>query len=343
MNIPNPRTIAFLFTNTKDGTIAKIKLGEDADTALHGLNHISGAGYFVIHPTSLRGLAYVPHLLRYDFVLTQDHLLLGFVVSTLARLLGRKTKWMYFTMTASILAKHHAAHPLRLFLLKLFWRSYACIIYITSKQRQDLIRLGVLPGRLVFIPFSIDAEFFAAAKAAAEENFILSVGRDAGRDYPTLIKAAERTEKKIVITCARRNIPEGTAIPPNVTVRYDAGVLDVRSLYARAKLVAVVSKDFDRSDGSDCSGQTVILEALAAGKAVVATSRPWIADYLTPGEDLVVVPAGNPEALARAINELAGDPTRRAALVAKGRAKVLERYTTKAFTASLMKLMDYLS
>lgn len=341
MNSVEPR-IAFLFTNSKDKTIADIRTGQDADTPLHGLNHIPGAGYFVIHPTSVKGLWFVPRLLRYDFVLTQDHLLLGFVVSLCARLFRFKTKWLHFSITGSTLIKRHAAHPLRLFLFKTFWNSYARIICITSEQRKDFLELGVSEERLVFIPFPIDASFFVPG-GVPEESFVVSVGRDAGRDYPTLVRAAAYTRMKIAIVCAKRNIPDGLSIPKNVSVLYDRGLLEVRDLYARSQFVVVVSKDIGVPDGSDCSGQTVILEALAAGKAVIATDRPWITDYLVPGDDLIVVPPNDPEAIARAIDSLSRDAEKRKRLVASGRAKVLERYTTKVFTKSLLSLMDSLA
>ncbi len=334
--------IVFLFTNDKSKLIADVKGGRDADTALHGLNHVPAADYLVVHPTALSSLAFVPRLLTYDFVLTQDHLFLGYVVSAVARLLRRKTKWLYFTMTASILVKKHANHFWRLALLKLFWRSYACIICITSEQKKDLIACGVAPRRLVFIPFPIDANFFTKLKAT-EEDFVVSVGRDAARDYPTLIRAAEHTQEKITIACAPHNIPSGLSIPSNVTVRHDAGLVEVRDLYARCRLVTVVSKNFNEPVGSDCSGQTVILEALAVGKPVIATYRPWIIDYFIPGEDLIVVEPGNPEALAEAITALARDPEKRARLAERGRAKVFAHYTTKIFTASLTRLLETLS
>ena len=107
-------------------------------------------------------------------------------------------------------------------------------------------------------------------------------------------------------------------------------------------MVVVVSKDVSVPEGSDCSGQIVILEALAAGKAVIATRRPWMDEYLIDGQDLVIVEPGNHEALAQAINSLWSDPQKRNRIGISGRAKVVAQYTTKAFAQRLIAVMNSL-
>jgi hypothetical protein len=61
----------------------------------------------------------------------------------------------------------------------------------------------------------------------------------------------------------------GMTIPANVSVLYNRSYAEIRDLYARAQLVVIVSKDEQVADGSDCSGQTVILDALAAGRRLL--------------------------------------------------------------------------
>lgn len=338
MNTPR---IVFLFTSPRDELIARVRAGTDADTALHGLNHIPGAEYIVAFPKSLSSLLSVPRLLTYDFVIAQDNFLLGFVVSVCARLFRRKTKWLYTAIHSSTLMRRHAAHPVRLFLLKMFWNSYARIICISLEQMEDFVRLGLERERLVFLPIGVDADFFRHT-AVPEEYLIVSVGRDMGRDYATLFSAVARIGHPCIVVAAPKNISPDLKIPANVSVLYDKSLADIRDLYTRARLVVIASKDASVPDGSDCSGQTVILDALAAGKAVIATHRAWIADYLTPDEDITVVAPDDPEALACAIEEVSNDSLERGRLAASGHTKVIERYTTKAFADALLALMNSL-
>lgn len=332
--------VAFLFTSSREEIISGVQTGRDADTALHGFNHILGAAYFTIFPKSIRSVVFVPRLLQYDFVIAQDNLLLGYFVSLLSRAFRLRTRWLYIAISSSTLIRRHSAHPVRLFLLKKFWASYPRIICISSEQREDFIRLGIPPERLIFLPLGIDENFFKPTDTSLEEDLVVSIGRDMGRDYSTLFEAAERTNHAFMVVAEKKNIPSDRPIPANVSVQYHRSLAEIRDLYARARLAVIASKGSLVPDGSDCSGQTVIMDALAAGKAVIATERSWITDYFVPDQDLVVVPPNDPEALAKAIDALCKDAPRRERLAASGRSKVMAHYTTKKFAESLQKLME---
>lgn len=334
----NPR-IAFIFTGSREETLSLVRKGESADTALRGMNHLPGSEYFTIPPKSLQALRFVPRLLAYDFVIAQDNLALGYLVSLCARMLGYKTRWIYIAMNSSTLIRRNAVRRTRLFLLKKFWASYARIICLSRDQLNDFVRLGIARERLVFVPFGVDARFFQSSNVPREEELIVSVGRDAGRDYATLFRAAEMSGHPFVVVAGRKNIPPDAAIPLNVSVLYDRSYAEIRALYGRARIVVVASKNSLVPDGSDCSGQTVILDALAAGKAVIATERSWINDYFVPGQDLEVVPPSDPEALSGAIESLWNDAEKRKQLSESGRNKVVTQYTTEKFAEGLLALI----
>lgn len=73
----------------------------------------------------------------------------------------------------------------------------------------------------------------------------------------------------------------------------------------------------------------VVLEALAAGLPVVATDIPVFAEYLEHGESALLVPPGDPAALASALERLAGDRVLRRRLAAGGR-PLVDRFTWAA-------------
>jgi glycogen synthase len=62
----------------------------------------------------------------------------------------------------------------------------------------------------------------------------------------------------------------------------------------------------------------VPLEAMARGRPVAATGRGGSAEYLRDGENCVLFSAGDPDALAAAVERLAGDPGLRSRLRAGG-------------------------
>jgi glycosyltransferase involved in cell wall biosynthesis len=57
-----------------------------------------------------------------------------------------------------------------------------------------------------------------------------------------------------------------------------------------------------------------LLEAMAAGRACVATNVGGVPEVITDGEDGVLVAPGDPDALARALTTVLDDPARRADL-----------------------------
>jgi glycosyltransferase-like protein len=73
----------------------------------------------------------------------------------------------------------------------------------------------------------------------------------------------------------------------------------------------------------------VVLEALAAGLPVVATDIPVFTEYLTSGENAMLVPPGDGPRLAGALEALATDPVLRRRLAAAG-APVVDRFTWEA-------------
>ena len=70
----------------------------------------------------------------------------------------------------------------------------------------------------------------------------------------------------------------------------------------------------------------VAIEALAAGRPVVATRVGGVPDVVTEGEDGYLVDVGDVEAIADALERLARDPELRRALGERGRELVVPRY-----------------
>lgn len=79
------------------------------------------------------------------------------------------------------------------------------------------------------------------------------------------------------------------------------------------------------------------IEALAAGRPVVASATGGIGDWLEDGRTGLCVAPGDPHALARALNELLGDPVRQEAMGAAGKRMVADRYTSERHVAALVE------
>jgi glycosyltransferase involved in cell wall biosynthesis len=71
---------------------------------------------------------------------------------------------------------------------------------------------------------------------------------------------------------------------------------------------------------------SVLLEAAAAGAAIVATAAGGTTDLVRDGETGLIVPPGDPRRLARALELLASDDALRERLAAAARARVSSRF-----------------
>jgi glycosyltransferase involved in cell wall biosynthesis len=82
-----------------------------------------------------------------------------------------------------------------------------------------------------------------------------------------------------------------------------------------------------------------VWQAMAAGRPVVTADTPAVREVLEDGRTALLVPPGDPDALASALVRLAGDPGLRARLGAAARAVYLERGTPSAVAARLAEAL----
>jgi glycosyltransferase involved in cell wall biosynthesis len=112
-----------------------------------------------------------------------------------------------------------------------------------------------------------------------------------------------------------------------------AGVLpydEVLDLIGTASVVVVPSIV------ADCS-PTVVLEAMAAGRPVVASATGGIVDQVVDGVTGVLVPPEDPVALRRAIQSVLADPGMAAAMGRAGWERVRE-FTSSAILSRIVEV-----
>jgi glycosyltransferase involved in cell wall biosynthesis len=109
---------------------------------------------------------------------------------------------------------------------------------------------------------------------------------------------------------------------------------DARELIGAADVVIASS----RSEGLSMA----ILEALAAGRPLVATAVRGMREILVDGRVALLVPEDDPDALAAAVCRLLDDPAFAAELGARGR-KLAQRYTEGAMISEYLSLYGQLA
>ncbi len=109
---------------------------------------------------------------------------------------------------------------------------------------------------------------------------------------------------------------------------------DLREVYADFDIVALTSLN----EGCPVS----IIEALAAGKPVVATAVGGVKDVIQHGENGLLVAPGDTDGIARAFADLINSPSKRQQLGSQGKKTVFERFTIQKSVDSMEQLYLHL-
>ncbi len=212
------------------------------------------------------------------------------------------------------------------------------VIAISEGVRTALVRVGVRPERIHVVPSGIDAERFVAPPAARDavraawgigddQVLVVAVGAlEARKGHAVLLEAARRLAPSALgiryVICGSGR--EGAALAAlaaslDGAVRFAGFQDDVARCLAAADIVAMPSLQ----EGLGVAA----LEAMAAGRPVVASRVGGLAEAVVHEETGLLVPPADPGALAAALARLATDPGLRARLGAGGATRVRARFT----------------
>lgn len=198
------------------------------------------------------------------------------------------------------------------------------------------------------LPHGVDlSRFHPQAPPSGGELLVLAVGRFVEKKgFVHAIRALALTGRPVRLRLVGdgplREALEEAAMTAGVTDRVTfAGRRTHGSLaaeYAAADVVvvpSVVDRDGDR-DGLP----NVVLEAMASGRPVVASDVAAIASAVAHGATGVLVPPGDPAAIAWALDELHDDAAARHGMGAAARAVAEERYDLDACAGALCRTLE---
>ena len=213
-----------------------------------------------------------------------------------------------------------AAKPL----LGRVWRRCAARIAVSEEARRTVEQ--VFGDGCVVIPNGVEVERFASVgpRSPASRN-ILFIGRlEDRKGASVLLDAFEQLERQmpdvtlvVVGEGAQRKALERRAEGRAIRFLGSIEAEDLTSQIEASALVCVPSL------GSESFG-IVLLEAMAAGRPVVASDIPGYAAVARNGIDGLLVPPGDAAALADAIFTVLTDTREATALIANGRARARE-------------------
>ncbi len=190
-------------------------------------------------------------------------------------------------------------------------------------------RLNISRDKLKYIPFHTNIT--VPRIIDNNENYILSAGK-AGRDYALLLEAVGDMDIDVRIVSDKESV-DGMNFPENVELFMDIPHSEYMTLLENCMFVVVPLKDLPMS-----IGQVVILEAMALGKAVIATRTIGTVDYIKNNHNGILVEPNNILELKEAISLLIRDSDYRNILTRNALKSINELHTYDIYIKNILEL-----
>lgn len=313
--------VLYLFNNVRRDVLEKVKEGVEHDDHFFGMLRLPRCGvnaeYVEIEQYVSSRVAravrkifnvYFVHLFlfwkffSYDIIFTSSAFGSQFVHTVLHL---RRPKWVMYDF--SILGLIGEGKTLRQKLFQWMVGRAGGIITLSEQEAEMLKeRFPRMKEKIQFIPFGVDLTFFKPHNAQ-EENQVLTVGLAPDRDYETLFRAMDGLDVSLVVTRSR-TIDALKDLPSYVRAKFFSS-RELLQEYAKSKIVVL---PLDIQDGlNTAAGCSTLVEAMAMGKAVIATRTPTTEAYVTHGVNGILVEAKDAEGLRSAIGGLLRDDQKR--------------------------------
>ena len=178
------------------------------------------------------------------------------------------------------------------------------IFFFGDKDRARASTLFDIPlDKSSLFKFGIDIRFWGGIERNEKPHTIFTVGSDYNRDYDTLLKTnftgqfSILSDNKFINKLGKDkfNLLNGSLHRSKITD------LELREIYSQSEIIVVPIKNVFQP-----SGYSVVLQAMAAGCAVILTDfiGLWDRDLFVNYENCVLVPPQNSEAISIAIKTL---------------------------------------
>lgn len=201
------------------------------------------------------------------------------------------------------------------------------VIAVSGSAREAWIERGLKPSKLAVVPNGIEVEAFKPGCRNGKVVTTVSVLRE-GKGIEVLLDAVPLVPDAQFVIVGDGPLREKLQGGDRVT--WTGFRRDVPELLSQSDVFVLPSLGD--------AYPTVLLEAMAAGLPVVSTRVGGIPEIVEDGRTGILVPPGNPTALASAISGLLDSPEKREALGRAARAEAESRFSTQAWVEKLRQV-----
>lgn len=321
------------------------------DTQFYGLNHLKKFGLEAEYKEfkDLPVLSFLEKFLSFRirhclmfFMARKYDLVFGsslIYMMPLQIIFRTKTKFVLLNIYLNRLLTANKRNFLKYYLIKFLIRRLDGVVCLSNIQKDYLIDNYNFPRKkIAVIPLGVDINFHQYVSDQKRENFILSAGSDDGRDYRTVLRVVKLLpHRKFVIVCGYRNMEsiKKSEIPDNLEIFYYIPPKKLRNFYKRARIFLLVTHPDGYVKAADCSGQTVLLDAMASGLPIIATQKAYLSDYAENNQQILITKSNQPGELKEKLELLLADRDLRERLTKAAREKVETNFSSQLMAQKL--------
>lgn len=312
--------VLFLYNNERSSVYEEVLAGKNHGVGFWGMVHLRDEGfetdfcevekvfssriaswfrrhinvYFVHIPCFFK-------MFRYDFVFTSG----GFGLQLLHALYPfKKPKWIMHDFNISNFIGDKITLRQKIF----YWMTSRCDGIVTLGMEETELLKKMFPhleSKIQMIPFGVDTKLFRPLNLE-KVNTVIGVGRDPDRDWDLLVDAAPSIGAEVIIATRDSRVAHLQPLPGNVTAKH-FDIEEFRPVLDSAKVFILPMNTKNKTN--ETMGCSALYEAMAAGKAIVATRTKTIESYIEHGKNGFLIDDGNKVQLIDYVNQLLSNPS----------------------------------
>jgi glycosyltransferase involved in cell wall biosynthesis len=238
-----------------------------------------------------------------------------------------------------VIFNHNLSNPRKAFLFRYLGLqnvvdAIACLNQYQATFLEEA--LDISPRKVHRVLWGVDGEFFSPQASSGSHRYVLSVGSEC-RDYVTFLAALRGTDVRAKLLSSgylpstQYQDARSRAVQDNVEAFTNISYVEMRRLYNECSFVVVpLLGDFDHP-----AGVTVIVEAMAMGKPVIATYSRGIEEFIEDSVTGFWVSPGSPTQLREKIQLLWSNPRLAKEMGDRARESVKARVDMERFANEL--------
>ncbi len=164
-------------------------------------------------------------------------------------------------------------------------------------------------------------------------DYVFASGRSY-RDYRTLFEAAAGVDAQFIVNARKFNV-QGLSCPPNIKLNDFMPIPEFTKLMAEARFIVMPLQDTPHA-----AGEGHIVQAMSAGKALIATRTASTVDYVEDGQTGILVKPYDAQEMRSAITYLLNHPDEAKAMGRRARQRYEEKYTFGVFAKQTYSVLQ---